>query len=82
MEPVERFHKAKGAQFQFGSRLFRDEDDFVKHFVERTVRKKRLESDMWRRSRAMERLYIHVPQLSAANIEKVKKLGLEVLNIE
>ena len=33
-------------------------------------------------SRAMERLYIHVPQLSAANIEKVKKLGLEVMNIE
>lgn len=82
MEPVRTIHKAKGAQFNSVLVCLRDEDDFVKHFVERTGKKEEIRVRYVAASRAMERLYIHVPQLSAANIEKVKKLGLEVLNIE
>ena len=81
-DQIRTIHKAKGAEFNTVLVCLEDENHFIRHFIDRNATKEELQIRYVATSRAIERLYIHVPELSEPSRKKAKLLNLRVLDIE
>ena len=82
-DQIRTIHKAKGAEFNTVLVCLEGENDFLRHFIDRnTKNEEELQIRYVAASRAIERLYIHIPELSKASRKKAESLSLRVLHIE